>query len=151
MLAEDYPTMLELAKKGEFVFIDHTLANYRFHGSQMTNLHIVDMTQKDREFVTLFFNTLPDSIKAESLWDIDSLDIYWAEKIARSHFSLGRRLSFAKDKNKALEELKKALFLSKKIKLKSASILAIFSVALGFNIEWMRIFSKASVPMNINS
>jgi len=150
MLAEDYPTMLELSTKGEFKFIEHKLANYRFHGSQMTNLHIVDMKEKDKEFVLSFYSELSKAYKEVSGLDETSLTRYWDEKVARSFFSLGRRLAYAKEKEKSLNAFKSSYGASQKLKLKAMSILGIFSVSLGMNIEWMRIFEAKSVPLSIN-
>ena len=150
MLAEDYPTMLELAKRGEFKFINKTLANYRFHGSQMTNIHIVDMTKKDSLFVINFFRELPDNFKALAKWKEKELRLYWEEKIARSYFSLGRRLAYTNKADEAKQAFKTAFAKSNKFKTKAISFLGLFSVALGLNVEWMRVFAGNSVSLSIN-
>ena len=150
MLAEDYPTMLELAKRGKFKFIDKCLANYRFHGSQMTNLHIVDMKEKDREYVLDFYSELSDELKEVSKLTNEDLKVHWGEKVARSYFSLGRRLAYKNRADESKQAFKKAFTKSKKFKLRSMAFLGLLSVVIGLNVEWMRVFSGNSVSLSIN-
>ena len=150
MLAEDYPTMLELAKRGKFKFINKCLANYRFHGSQMTNLHIVDMKEKDKEYVLDFYSKLSHELKEVSKLRNGDLLAHWDEKVARSYFSLGRRLAYKNKVDESKQAFKTALTKSKKFKLRTMSFLGLLSVVLGLNIEWMRIFSGNSVSLSIN-
>ena len=149
MLAEDYPTTLHLACKGRFKFIDETLANYRFHSSQMTRLHIVDMVTKEREFVLDFFNNLSEEFKDITGYSASSLDKAWNEKIARSYFSLGRRLAFNNDMKRSRENFFLSFKNTSSWKIKAASVLAIISTLIGINIEWMRIFSPDTLKLEI--
>tara|TARA_A100001015_G_C15044334_1_gene742385 strand:- start:3405 stop:4412 length:1008 start_codon:yes stop_codon:yes gene_type:complete len=147
MLAEDYPTTLYLACKGNFKFIDHTLANYRFHSSQMTRLHVVDMVEKDKEFILNFFNSIPQNIKNFINFDSKKLGQKWDEKISRSHFSLARRQILIGERKKARKEFYISFKRSKNLLIKLASLIGILHTYLGLNIEWMTLFSSSSIKL----
>ena len=147
MLAEDYPTMLELAKFGRFQFIDEYLANYRFHGGQMTNLHIVDMKEKDKDYVITFYTKLSDVLKYQSGWSLLDLEAAWNEKIARSYFSLGRRYAFKKDKLNALNQIKNSYKSARGFKLKIVCLISYMSILVGMNLEWLRLFNPKTLPL----
>ena len=148
MLAEDYPTSLYLACRGKFVFIDETLANYRFHSSQMTRLHVVDMVLKDKEFILDFFKKLSEDLQKRSKFTVKNLEDQWNEKLARSHFSLARRLAFAGEMKSSRENFLISFKNSSTLKVKLASFIAILSTLIGFNIEWMRIFSPQTLRLD---
>ena len=148
MLAEDYPTSLYLSCEGKFKFIDETLANYRFHSSQMTRLHIVDMVLKDKEFVMQFFQGLHEEISGRSGYSYESLEKKWDEKISRSHFSLARRLAFINKMSESRKNFYKSFIQSRNFKIKIASLLGILSTLIGLDVEWMRVFSPETLELH---
>jgi glycosyltransferase involved in cell wall biosynthesis len=90
LLAEDYPTHLELAKVGEFRFLDDFFANYRMHENQMSKKHIVEMHKSDLDFALKYFDQLPEEMKKNSKLTYEGLKEKLERRFYNNHFLFGR-------------------------------------------------------------
>ena len=106
------------------------------------------MVLKDKEFVLDFFKKLSEDLQKRSKFTVKNLEDQWNEKLARSHFSLARRLAFAREMKSSKENFLISFKNSSTWKVKLASLIAILSILIGFNVEWMRIFSPQTLRLD---
>lgn len=109
VLAEDYPTHLELARRGEFRFVDRILGYYRMHSHQQTRQHKLEMTRRDVAFALAFFRALsPEERRLAGVTD-RKLEQALARKIPNAYFEEGRRLLLRGDRRAASQQFMTAL------------------------------------------
>ena len=113
--AEDYPTHLELAKKGKFIYIDEpTFAFYRQHSNQMTKTHFPEMVLSDNKLILDFYKSLnPQEIK------VSKLNLTSVENIVKKRKSI---INYMESKRFLLNKDYKNSFIQAKIFLLSNSI-----------------------------
>lgn len=90
MYAEDFPTQLELARHGEFRYVDKVLAHYRMHLGQMSKKHIVKMVSADCDYALKFYSNLTQIEKENSGLTYDKLKQLISKRLAYFHFAAGR-------------------------------------------------------------
>lgn len=92
LLAEDYPTHLALAERGEFRFVDEVLGFYRMHGHQQTRQHGLEMVRTDREFALRHFAALSPDL--QRICGVTEAELRAARHRAmvNAHVQQGRRL-----------------------------------------------------------
>ena len=109
LFAEDYPTHLELAKVGEFRYIDESLGLYRMHAMQATRLHRIKMSETDAQFVLDWFDALEPEFKELSGWDRPALAKIMSQKVRNAYFEEGRRKLVRGDSPGAREQFRRAM------------------------------------------
>lgn len=90
LLAEDYPTHLELALVGEFRFIDIPLANYRMHGAQMSKRYFLNMHRTDIQYSSDFFRKLTPELQKKTGWTEQALRNRLKKRLHSNYFLAGR-------------------------------------------------------------
>lgn len=91
LFAEDYPTHLALAMKGEFRYIGGPLGNYRMHVDQMTRNHRLIMAQTDVPYLKDFYRKLDPVMKERANWTEEALFRELDQQVAEAYFQEGRR------------------------------------------------------------
>ena len=109
LLAEDYPTHLELARIGEFRFVDRVLGYYRMHPQQQTRLHKLEMTRRDVAFALEFYRSLDEPTRELAGISERRLASLLARKIPNAYFEEGRRLLLRGDTRAARRQFATAL------------------------------------------
>ncbi len=136
LLAEDYPTQLALALKGEFRYVDAPLAYYRMHGQQQTRLHRLEMTKTDATYVLEFFRDLAPDVRELTGWTDGALVKKLSERIFNSYFEEGRRALLRGDEVDARRQFRKAL-LHGSVKTKAKAMIGLSCTFLGVDLEKM--------------
>jgi glycosyltransferase involved in cell wall biosynthesis len=91
LYAEDYPTQMELAKLGEFLYVPRIYAFYRLHPNQMTRTHYFVMVQTDVEFVRAFYQGLSEELRVNSGWTPEALEVMLKQRLHGANFTVGRQ------------------------------------------------------------
>lgn len=133
MYAEDYPTQLNLLKKGNIKYINCSFAYYRFHSGQMTKQHTEKMVTSDIRYIKNFYKELPKTIK-DKIISKDILFNYLKKKVHDSYFDIGRTYLFLKKKNIALNFFLSSIKMSK-FSIKIKSLIGITCLIFNINME----------------
>lgn len=146
MLAEDYPTQLELAKYGTFCFIDEVLAHYRMHPAQMTRNHFLEMVKTDIEYVLKFYGNLDDTIKENINWNEKTLADALNKRLYSAHFNAGRQLLLSNDWIEARKCFYKSV-LRGNVSSKIKSLAGIMFSSIHRDMEVLTYFSKRTASL----
>jgi len=136
LFAEDYPTHMTLALKGEFRFLDMELGNYRMHQNQMTRNHFNEMVLTDIPFVMEFFRRLDPTVKERTGWTEQALSIALAERLNRSYFEIGRRYLLMKEWSKARGQFMNSIRKGR-VNAKLRATIGIACSILRTDLEWL--------------
>jgi glycosyltransferase involved in cell wall biosynthesis len=109
LLAEDYPTHLALALRGEFRYLDNVLGYYRMHNNQATRNLRMEMAKTDVEWVRGFYRGLDPVMKARAGWTEEALDKALRRRLNNAHFEEGRRRLILGDRRAAWHHFLTAL------------------------------------------
>ena len=109
LLAEDYPTHMALALRGEFRYLDLVLGNYRMHAQQMTRTHFSQMVETDMQYVLDFFRNLSADDQRRTGWNGDDLAAALSQRLNNTYFEVGRRGLLARDWKGARSQFTRAL------------------------------------------
>jgi glycosyltransferase involved in cell wall biosynthesis len=133
MYAEDYPTQLNLLKKGDIKYINCSFAYYRFHSGQMTKKHTEKMVTSDIRYIKNFYKELPKTIK-DKIISKDIIFNYLKKKVHDSYFDIGRTYLFLKKKKIALNFFLSSIKMSK-FSIKIKSLIGITCLIFNINME----------------
>jgi glycosyltransferase involved in cell wall biosynthesis len=109
LLAEDYPTHLALAQRGEFRFVDRILGFYRMQPTQQTRLRRLEMHQTDVAFVREYYRGLDARTKAVAGITAAQLDRRLQMTLQNAWFSEGRISLLRGDRRTARRQFMTAL------------------------------------------
>jgi glycosyltransferase involved in cell wall biosynthesis len=143
LLAEDYPTHLELAKLGEFHYVDAPLGLYRMHPMQQTRLHRIAMSSSDAQFVLDWFRDLEPEFKALSGWTEPALVREMDRKVRNAYFEEGRRRLLRGDRGGATKQFLEAI---RKGGLSTKAKAAVGLVCSGLDIDLERVVRWTGRP-----
>lgn len=142
LLAEDYPTHLELAKLGEFRYLDLELGYYRMHPHQQTRNIILEMRKTDSDYVRKYFETLEPEFKILSGWTKSKLEKKLIDIYHSGYFAEGRRQLLNGNRLKASKLFIKAV-LKGDLRTKINGSLGLVCAIIGIDLEGIaRIFKK---------
>ena len=110
LLAEDYPTHLALALQGEFRFLDKVLGYYRQHPHQQTRTIQLTGAIADARFLQGYFDSLPAEIQRLTSLTSQSFEARLKKRVAHAYFSEGRRALLGKDRGRAGQMFRTALW-----------------------------------------
>jgi glycosyltransferase involved in cell wall biosynthesis len=109
LLAEDYPTHLELARRGEFRFVNRVLGYYRMHAHQQTRQHKLVMTHRDVSFALAFYHGLDPEARQLAGVTATQLERVLALKLPNAYFEEGRRMLLTGEPREARRQFLTAL------------------------------------------
>ena len=125
--AEDYPTHLELAKKGKFIYIDEpTFAFYRQHSNQMTKTHFPEMVISDNKLILDFFSSMNDQEKNISELNKNKIDQILNKRKLIINYMESKRFLLNKDYKHSIIQAKIFLFSKSSYKLKLKLVVLLF-------------------------
>jgi len=104
----DYPTWLELSLVGEFQPVDEILGYWRRHEGQASMSLTLEMTRADSCSIDLF-NRMPQELRDSIGLSVKELVINHQQRLAATHFYLGRIALIQGKWQKAREEFREAL------------------------------------------
>jgi glycosyltransferase involved in cell wall biosynthesis len=108
----DYPTILQLACRGQFYFCDDILAAYRIHSNQITKVMSIQLLEKRIFNIHRFIESLPEEIKSRLTVDSESIERHFKNTRLITYVVSGRHKLIRKDFTDARKDFKKAVFLS---------------------------------------
>ena len=134
LLAEDYPTHLALALRGEFRFIDLPLGYYRMQPNQQTRLRRLEMHRTDVAYVREFYRTLDTESKSIAGLSEAALERKLDEVLHNAWFAEGRRTLLRGDRRTASRQFLTALRAGG-LRTKAKAAAGLLSCATGLDLE----------------
>jgi len=117
--AVDYSTILHLALKGKFHFVNDIVGYWRQHTNQTTKIYGLDMAQAFAQYVQEFYRSLPFNIKSVLKLNENEVLSYTQDMLAASYFYQGRLALVKGEYREAILNFRKAFTLgqwSRKLK-----------------------------------
>ena len=132
--AEDFPTHLELARQGKFVYMEEpNLAFYRQHSNQMTKNHFPKMVRSDNVHIRNFFNDLSKNEKKISKLNQDDINIILKKRESIIYYMESKRLLMSNNFKESFNNAKKFFKSKGLIKMKFQLIIIIMLSFIGLN------------------
>jgi hypothetical protein len=134
LLAEDYPTHLTLALKGEFRYLDLPLGFYRMHPHQQTRLHKLEMARRDVAWIIEFFRSLDPATQSLTGLTEERLAAALSARLHNAYFEEGRRMLLQGNRLGARKQFFTALRLGRPL-TKAKAIAGLLCGLLGTDVE----------------
>lgn len=144
----DYPTLLTIATRGSFVFVDEILAKWRWHPNQVTRLFYTDIIERVKEAALTHHDDLPDELRSQVTVTREEIDRRYQGEIHRSYVQSGRHKLVLQQFSAARRDFRNALWFRGLARpgLRLQALAGIGSSIVKTDLEWIaRLFGKTDL------
>jgi glycosyltransferase involved in cell wall biosynthesis len=135
----DFPTLLALATRGPFVFVDRLLANWRWHPGQATKSLHVEIIKRTHALVRDHFGSLDPQIRNVVHLTEADIERCFADKIHEAYTQSGRYRLIQKKFREARADYMKALWYPgwRKPAFRLHAIIGYIAALFKMDLEWL--------------